>query len=124
MLRRIGAAGPAWAGALLLAALSSGCGKSVLAINITPPASTPSDGESPAIIKIAVTQDGTPVQDSATGQVTVSTDLGQFVAFGGQTKDDPTQQSMTAPVAGGEAKVQLFSVKAGTANLTVNYTDA
>lgn len=105
-----------------------GCGGGALTLTVTPPGTaTRADGTTPAVITVKVARGDKAVPDSANGQVKVTTDKGQFAAFDptatSSTPDDPNQQSTTVPVNSGAAKVQLFSLRSGQANVTFSYTD-
>ena len=105
------------------------CGGGTLAITIsTPSSSTRADGATAAIITIDVKQGKNAVDDSLSPEVKVSTDLGEFAPIdtsnGIPVSDDPANQSTDQQLSSGEVKLLLYSVRSGTANINVNYTDS
>jgi hypothetical protein len=76
------------------------------------------------LVNITITRDGTPVDDSASPSVVIKTDFGQFAPYEASNPvDDPGQQNTTESFSSGSASVKLYAIKAGTANLSFNYTD-
>jgi hypothetical protein len=81
-----------------------------------PPTATTADGMTPANVTAKVTYGGSTLNQ---GNFTFNTSLGSFVPFtAGCTT--PTAQT-TAPVVGGVGTVQLYSLTAGTADVTVEW---
>ena len=111
--------------ALLSAAIALGasCGGGDIVIHITTPAQTTvADGQTQATIEVSVLRGTSAVSDTASPQVTISTDLGNFAPL--EQGETESEQQTTATLTSGSARVQLFSNRSGTANLTVTYSDA
>lgn len=104
-----------------------GCGGGITLDVQVPKTATRADGNTPALIVAKATRGGTAVPDDYGATIKFSTDMGQFTPFGtatAGTPDNPSAQNTSVGFNSGVAKVQMYSVRSGTANVTCTYLDA